>query len=156
MKHFEFDSKFDEYAEEVYRTGLSNYGGGPAYFAMMKSIYANIDHPNLLILWYEEMKKDQRNMVVKIKNHIKYDISEQQIDDLTEFMKFENYQKSSSMNKDKKGNWNEGGQFIRKGIVGDWRNHFQDQVAKDWDKWIVEEFGKTGITDTKILDMVKI
>ena len=95
-------------------------------------------------------------MVVDIKNHIKYDISEKQIDDLTEFMKFENYQKSSSLNKDTRGTWKEGGQYIRKGIVGDWRNHFKDQTAKDWESWIIEEFKKTGIADMGVLDLVKI
>ena len=155
FKRCHFESRFDDYAKEVYRSGLCYNGGGPAYFAMLKSQYSNIGHPNMLILWYENMKKDQRGMIVEIKNHIKYDISEKQIDELTEFMKFENYQKTSSLNKDKE-DWNKGGQFIRKGIVGDWRNHFKDETAKDWDSWMADEFRKTGIADKKILDLVKI
>ena len=150
------ESEFEDFAKEICPTGLCYNGGGPAYFSMLKCQYDNIDHPNMLILWYENMKQNQRGMVVEIKNHIKYDISEKQIDDLTEFMKFENYQKSSSMNKDTKGTWKKGSQFIRKGIVGDWRNHFGEQSAKDWDAWIIEQFNKTGIEDKEVLDMVKI
>ena len=67
----------------------------PAYFAMLKCQYQNIENLNVLMLWYEDMKKNQREMVEKIKNHIQYDISERQIDELTDFMRFENYQKSS-------------------------------------------------------------
>jgi len=156
MQQFGFDSEFEAFATEVYPTGLTYNGGMPAYFAMLKCQYLNIDHPNMLILWYEDMKKNQRGMVEKIKNHIQYDISDKQIDELTEFMKFENYQKSSSMNKGEGNNWKKGGQFIRKGIVGDWRNHFQDQTAQDWDRWIIEEFEKTGITAKEVLDKVKI
>ena len=102
------------------------------------------------------MKKDQRGMVEKITNHIDYNISEKQIDDLTEFMRFDNYQKTSSMNKKAELQGKGKGRFIRKGIVGDWINHFQDKTVKEWDKMINQEFEKTGIQDKKILDLVKL
>ncbi len=28
------------------------------------------------------------------------------------------------------------GSFIRKGEVGDWRNHFDEEMNRDWDDWI--------------------
>ena len=34
------------------------------------------------------------------------------------------------------------GQFIKKGIVEDWRNHFEDQAVENWNKMIEEEFEK--------------
>ena len=153
-----FDSKFSDFAEEVFRAGLCPLGvvSGPSYFAMLKSQYLRMDHPNMLVLWYENMKKDQRKMVVDIKNHIKYDIYEEQIAALTEFMKFENYQKSSSMNKDRDtGKETEGIKFVRKGIVGDSKNHFDDDMARDWDEWIVEEFKKTEISDRAVLELIR-
>ena len=157
MKHFGFDSGFEEFAKEVYVNGLCYNGGMPAYFAMLKCQYQNIDNPNVLMLWYEDMKKNQREMVEKIKNHIQYDISDKQIDELTEFMKFENYQKSSSLNKNSMKIQREGkGNFIRKGIVGDWKNHFEEQTVKDWERLIDNQFEKTGINDKNLLEMVKL
>jgi len=156
MKDFEFNSEFEAFAKEIYPAGLCYNGGMPAYFAMLKCQYQNINNPNVLILWYEDMKRDQRGMIEKIKNHIQYDITEKQIDDLAEFMKFENYQKTSSMNKNERVKQQEKGQFIRKGIVGDWRNHFEDQTVENWNKMIEEEFEKTGITDKQVLEMIKL
>ena len=147
-----FDSEFEPFVKEAYTHGLCYVGGMPAYFAMLKCQYKNIENPNVLLLWYEDMKKDQRGMVEQIKNHLKYEISEKQIDDLTDFMKFENYQKISSLNKEFKGE----GKFIRKGIVGDWRNHFDDQTAQEWDRLIDEMFDKTGIKDNRVLELVKL
>ena len=46
-------------------------------------------------------------------------------------MKFDNFQKASASNK-KNPNWKEGnGQFISKGIVGDWMNHFTKDLNMD-------------------------
>ena len=40
-----------------------------------------------------------------------------------------------------------GGQFLRKGVVGDWVHYFTDQMNKDWDPWVEDEMRKLGIAD---------
>ena len=66
-------------------------------------------------------------------------------------MKFDNFQKASSSNK-KNPNWKEGnGQFIRKGIVGDWMNRFDKDLNKTYNKWIVSSLEKMGITDPEVV-----
>ena len=35
--------------------------------------------------------------------------------------------------------------FIRKGIVGDWKNHFTEENNKIWDDWIAENLKGTDI-----------
>ena len=123
-------------------------------------------------LWrYEELKQDQEGMLRKIADFTGFVLTEEEIqvavhfsghlDDwtssldndnlkrLNEHMKFDNYQKSSSLNV-KAPNWWEiwkiqlftkyvvlelckrqgNGQFIRKGIVGDWMNHFTPELNK--------------------------
>ena len=43
-------------------------------------------------------------------------------------------------------NENKGGQFIRKGVVGEWVNHFRTEMADDWDKKkILEKLSTIGI-----------
>jgi hypothetical protein len=67
-------------------------------------------------------------------------------------MKFDNYQKTSSLNMESS-NWYSGkGEFIRKGIVGDWVNYFTDELAMEYDKWIVEQCHNICIEDNNVLD----
>ena len=155
MAHSGFDSEFEDFVEEIYPTGLCYGGGGPAYFAMMKCQYENIGNPNVLMLWYEDMKKDQRGMVETIKNHIGYEVSDEKIDQLTEFMKFENYQKTSSVNKRDNTNWKGNGQFIRKGIVGDWKNHFKGEEMDKWNEWVLKEFEHVALNKKEVLNKIQ-
>ncbi len=35
--------------------------------------------------------------------------------------------------------------FIRKGKVGDWRNHFTEEKNKIWNQWIAKNLKEAGI-----------
>ncbi len=35
--------------------------------------------------------------------------------------------------------------FIRKGIVGDWKNHFTPEMNVEWDAWINEQLKDSGL-----------
>ena len=37
------------------------------------------------------------------------------------------------------------GSFIRKGIVGDWKNHFTPEMNAEWDPWIEENLKGSGL-----------
>jgi len=147
MKSHDLRCDFITYARDIYLPGLCRYGG---YFEMLESGWKRKNHPNMKFFWYEEMKKNQKKMLKEICQFINYNLSEEQIDKLDNFMQFENFQKVSSSNK-KNDNWKEGnGQFIRKGIVGDWINHFDQDLNADYNKWIEESLDKLGIQDEKI------
>ena len=159
MMHFGFDSNFHDFAEEVYKTGLCYNGGGPAYFSMLKCQEKNRGNPNMLVLWYEDMKQDQKKMITQIKDHLGYNLTADQIDSLAEFMKFENYQKVSSVNKKetRKATWKVGeGQFLRKGLVGDWKNYFNEEMKVQWSAWIDEELKKAGIDERQLRSRIDI
>ena len=49
-------------------------------------------------------------------------------------------------------NWNPGeGHFVRKGVVGDSLNYFDQQQRKDWDGWAAENLAKLGIREERVL-----
>ena len=52
------------------RQGRMLHGGGPGYFATLESVLSAAPHPNLLILWYEDMKRDEKKMVTLIADHV--------------------------------------------------------------------------------------
>ena len=43
------------------------------------------------------------------------------------------------VNKEKEIPAKNGKQFIRKGQVGDWQNHFTPEMNQQWDPWIAEQ-----------------
>ena len=59
-------------------------------------------------------------------------------------MSFVNYKKTCSLDHPLvKGEV--GGQFLRLGVVGDWVNHFTDQMTREWDPWVKKEMEKIGL-----------
>ena len=75
---------------------------------------------------------------------------------LENFMKFDNFHKASTSNK-KNPNWKEGnGQFIRKGIVGDWMNHFTKDLNTEYNTWIVKSLDTIGIQEPEVVGYFKL
>jgi len=147
MKSHDLRCDFITYAREIYRPGLCLHGG---FFEMLESGWKRRNHPNIMFYWYEDLKQDQEGMLRKIANFTGFALTEDQIKRLNEHMKFDNYQKSSSLNK-KVPNWFEGkGQFIRKGIVGDWMNHFTPELNKEYNGWIRENLDRIGVNDQTV------
>jgi hypothetical protein len=88
----------------------------------------------------------------KIADHIGMKLSTQTVDKIASLGKFENYQKKSMLNSFESQWWNEGkGEFIRKGQVGNWVNHFTPELKAEYDAWIREELARLDITDPVIV-----
>jgi len=147
FKSFQFHSNFEVFAK-LYQRGTLLQGG---YFEMLESGWKRKNHPNLLFFWYEEMKQDQQFWMKKIMNHIGYQLGGEKIEELCEALKFDNFKKNSSMNKMIDRFHENRGEFVRKGIVGDWVNHFSKEMSKDWDKYIKENLDFIGINDSEVM-----
>ncbi|XP_078240959.1 amine sulfotransferase [Pogona vitticeps] len=86
---------------------------------------AHRDDFNILFLTYEEMKKDLRGSVLKICNFLGKKLTEEEVDAVVDNATFD------KMKKDRRANYENmesdivdhtRGGFLRKGIVGDWKN----------------------------------
>merc|ERR1711892_358399 len=139
---------FESYARDLFKPALIILGG---YFEMLESGWKRRDDKNVLFLWYEDMKKDQKKVIREIMKHVGSNLTDAEVDKIDENMKFENYKKTSSLNKENPARFFEGkGKFVRKGIVGDHVNYFTAELSTEWDEWISTKLNDIGIVDENV------
>uniref|UniRef100_A0A8C4R6B2 Sulfotransferase n=1 Tax=Eptatretus burgeri TaxID=7764 RepID=A0A8C4R6B2_EPTBU len=84
------------------------------------------NHPNMLWLTYEEMKKDLPAVVWKICKFVGKHLTEEQVLEVVKHSSFKAMKANPSVNKEDLDSVFDltKGKFMRKGKVGDWKNHF--------------------------------
>ena len=55
------------------------------YFEMLNSGWKRCNHPNMLFLWYESMKEDQRKVISEIAEHIGYQLTDAELEIVDEY-----------------------------------------------------------------------
>ncbi|XP_070589503.1 amine sulfotransferase-like [Erythrolamprus reginae] len=112
---------FDTFMEKF----LAGKVGNSLWLDHIEGWYTHKDDFNILFLSYEEMKRDLRSSVLKICNFLGKELSEKVVDDVVHKATFD------SMRADSRVNYRfipsdqidfSKGDFLRKGIVGDWKN----------------------------------
>lgn len=86
------------------------------------------------------MKKDLKSVVKQVAKFLNKTVPNEQMDKILEHLSFQSMQKNPSTNyKPKVGKTDDPQQqFIRKGIVGDYKNLMTPEVIAEFDKWIAE------------------
>ena len=85
FKDKHLNSTFPEFALDLYMKSNLPHGG---YFEMLRSGWQRKEEPNLLFVWYEEMKEDQRKAVQRMAEHLGYSLEEDKVNELCEAMTF--------------------------------------------------------------------
>ena len=119
-----FDNKWDTFFECFMAGRVSN---GRWYDHMVDwTKHKNKD--NILFVTYEDFKDDPQTMIYKLAKFIGKPITEDQcrrIADIVSFQSMKNHPKMSLKHERLKGD------FLRKGVVGDWQNYFTpDQESR--------------------------
>ena len=111
--HYEWDNFF-----EMFIKGELEYGD---FFNHILSWWAHKDDHNVLILKYEDMKKDLPSAVATIAKFIGQDISKELVDEIAHRTTFDNMKKDSTANYEQLGRFKlpTRTDFMRKGEVGD-------------------------------------
>uniref|UniRef100_A0A8D1BDN2 Sulfotransferase n=1 Tax=Sus scrofa TaxID=9823 RepID=A0A8D1BDN2_PIG len=101
---------------------------GSLWFDHIRGWYEHRHDFNILFMMYEEMKKDLRSSVLKISSFLEKELSEEDLDAVVNQATFENMKLDPQADLDHLLNSanctrTKDGHFLRKGTIGDWKNH---------------------------------
>lgn len=152
----QMNCSFDEFVE-VFLENKMVYGSSSKH---MLEFYKRRNDPNVLLVKYEDMKRDLPTIIQKCADHLEINrkLTSEDIDNLCDHVKFEKMEKNTSVNlesivfadpivKEKIDHemYNKV-KFIRKGQVGDWQNYFSPETNDKFEKWIEQNFANTDLT----------
>eukprot|EP00112_Aurelia_sp_Birch-Aquarium-sp1_P022523 Seg6375.1 transcript_id=Seg6375.1/GoldUCD/mRNA.D3Y31 product="Sulfotransferase 1C4" protein_id=Seg6375.1/GoldUCD/D3Y31 len=121
------------------------------YFDYIKEAWKRRDHPNLCLLFFEDMKKDQESAIRKVAKFLGKELSDEQVAALVEHLSFNKMKENitASATPEMKNVFHEGkGHFFRKGKAGDWTNYFTEEMNKRMDEAIEKHFKPIGLEFT--------
>ena len=103
------------------------------------------DAENILFLKYEDMKENLKGAVETVAQFMGYNLTPTVVELICEQSSYSSMKENPAVNY----SWtkaNEGSQpFIRKGVVGDWRNHFSEEQSARLDAEYTTRLAGTGL-----------
>ncbi|XP_055981227.1 amine sulfotransferase-like [Sorex fumeus] len=110
---------------------------GSLWFDHVKGWYEHRHKFNILFVSYEEMKKDLKSAVQKLCNFLGKELSDDDVDAVVRQATFKNMKSDSRANLSnilkKEVGTKSDGHFMRKGTIGDWKNHFTVAQSERFD-----------------------
>uniref|UniRef100_A0A2A4KAH9 Sulfotransferase domain-containing protein n=1 Tax=Heliothis virescens TaxID=7102 RepID=A0A2A4KAH9_HELVI len=118
------------------------------YFEHVKEAWNMRHHPNMLFLFYEELKKDLPAVIRRVAAFLNKQVTEKQMTKLCEHLSFDNFKKNKAVNYEDLREFdvftpNE--TFIRKGKTNGWRDYFDDEMTQQAEKWIQDNLRDTDL-----------
>ncbi|XP_062996860.1 sulfotransferase 2B1-like [Elgaria multicarinata webbii] len=135
----------EEFLEE-FLSGNVIFG---SWFDHVKSWLEVKGKPNVFFNSYEEMHQDLRGSVEKICHFLGKELNSQQIDSVVEnasFQKMKDNPKSNLTTVPDHFFDHKKGKFLRKGIVGDWKNHLTVAQSERFDRVYQEKMQGVNVT----------
>ena len=119
-----------------------------SYFDYVKEAWTKRNHPNVCLLFFEDMKKDLVTNVRKVSKFLGKELTNENVEALVDHLSFKKMKDNPAVNKEDAKTaklFNEEGAFIRKGEVGDWKNYFTDEMNKRMDEAIEKHLKPIGL-----------
>lgn len=153
---YQIDCSFDDFIEILLSNGMLY---GPLSQHMIE-FYKRCQQPNILLVKYEDMKRDLPSVIRQCADHLQISrtLTTDDIERLCDHVKFEKMETNPSTNLEpavfadpfRKEQINHEVykkiKFIRKGQIGDWQNYFSPELNERVDKWIEENLTPIGLT----------
>ena len=143
LKAAGFVGDFSAYFD-LFMDGLDNYG---SYFEYVKLAWEKRHHPNVCMLFFEEIKKDISSVLRKVARFLGKNFTDEQIKKSAEFLSFKQMKQRGS-NKEMDALLNKediAGSIMRKGEIGDWKNYFTEEMKKRMDETVEKHFKPIGL-----------
>ena len=113
---------------------------GP-YFSHVEEGWAQRNHPNLLLICYEDMKKDLKSVIERASRFLDSTLTQDDIETLLEHLNIKNLRENPAVNMEMMraaGVIEKEGNFFRKGEVGGSKEEFEQypDLEKEFEEWI--------------------
>ncbi|KAM4632841.1 amine sulfotransferase-like [Polymixia lowei] len=110
---------------------------GNCWFEHIKTWHAHRDDMNILFITYEEMIQDLQSAVERISLFLDKDLTDEQLANVVEHSTFRNMKQIPQANYELISDDlldHDKGSFMRKGTIGDWKNHFTVAQSERFDQ----------------------
>ncbi|XP_071446819.1 uncharacterized protein [Hetaerina americana] len=144
LKFIGFEDDFEKYWD-LFQRDLVLWA---PYWNHVEEGWKQRDHPNMLFMFYEDMKKDLSAILRRVAAFLNKSINEEQIEKMIDHLKIDNFRIYPSMNVKKtlQGMLDDTKPgFFRQGKSGTWRNEFSPEVNAKADEWIKSHEEKTDL-----------
>ena len=101
------------------------------------------DDSNVLMMSYEQMKADLHNSIRTVATFLGHDIDDAMVNKIAEQCTFTAMKKNDAVNKS--GIVAFETSFLRKGVVGDWKNYLTAEQSARIDALVAEKTAGTGL-----------
>ena len=128
------------------------------FFPHVLEAWKERHNPNMLFLFFEDMKRDLRGAIEQVANFLGKALTEEQLNGLESHLHFSSMKKNPWVNKNMTyayspltaeelaaENAASKLEFMRKGETGDWKNHFSQETSDEMDAWIRRELAGTDL-----------
>ncbi|XP_077106849.1 sulfotransferase 2B1-like [Ranitomeya variabilis] len=126
-------NSFDEFLEDFLQ-GRVPFG---SWFDHIKDWMQMKENKNFLFVTFEDLIQDHRGTVKKICTFLEKELEEDTIDLIVEHSSFSSMKNNNMANNSQAPNFiidRKKNNFMRKGIIGDWKNHFTQKQKETMDK----------------------
>ena len=119
------------------------------YWEYVTEAWKKRSHPNLCILFYEDLKKHLGSQIQRVAKFLNKELNTDQLRSLEKHLSFNEMKSNTSVNYEglrAEGLYDEKqGVFMRKGEIGDWKNYFTDEMNERMDEVINKYFDPIGL-----------
>jgi hypothetical protein len=132
----------------MFLEGKVTYG---PYWSHILPFWKIRENPNLLFLKYEEMKHDLRKVIRQVSLFLERPLTDEQVEILNQHLTFDKMKQNPAVNyeelfapfKKNRKIGEEEEKFMRKGIVGDYKNAMSADMIRTFDEWIERNIQNT-------------
>ncbi|XP_072745736.1 uncharacterized protein [Anoplolepis gracilipes] len=134
-----YEGTFEQMCDDF----MNDHSMWAPYWEHVKTAWAIRHKPNVLFLFYEDLRKNLVENIKKIATFFGKTYNEEQIVKLAEHLNIENFRKNPMVNRptrrvDPK-------VFIRQGKTDSWKELFTPELEKRFNKWIVDNLKDTDL-----------